>query len=156
MTTAPGITNSRGSERPGNLQILLGFDFGLQRIGVASGQDITGTATALSTLKARNGQPDWDSISELMQTWRPDALVVGLPRHDDGSDSDISVAVRRFIRQLEGRYRLPVYTMDERLSSQAARGQPDNPDDPGTAPGIDAVAARIILQDWLAAGNRNE
>lgn len=138
------------------MQTLLGFDFGLQRIGVAAGQDITGTATALSTVKSRDGQPDWKIISELMQTWRPDALVVGLPRHDDGTDSDITESVRRFIRQLEGRYRLPVYTMDERLSSQAAREQLDNHDDPEAAKGIDAIAARIILQDWLETGNKSE
>jgi putative Holliday junction resolvase len=138
------------------LQTLLGFDFGLQRIGVATGQVITGTATALSTVKARDGQPDWNVISELIQTWKPDALVVGLPRHNDGTDSDITGPVRRFIRQLEGRYRLPVHTMDERLSSRAAREQLDNHADPEATREIDAVAARIILQDWLEAGNRSE
>lgn len=138
------------------MQTLLGFDFGLQRIGVAVGQVITGTATALSTVKARDGQPDWNIISALMQTWEPDALVVGLPRHDDGTDADITTSVRRFIRQLEGRYRLPVHTMDERLSSRAAREQLDNHDNPDAAKGIDAVAARVILQDWLEAGNRSE
>lgn len=138
------------------MQTLLGFDFGLQRIGVATGQVITGTATALSTVKARDGQPDWNVISELIQTWKPDALVVGLPRYDDGTDSDITDSVRRFIRQLEGRYRLPVHTMDEKLSSRAAREQLDNHADPEAAKGIDAVAARIILQDWLEAGNRSK
>jgi len=138
------------------LQTLLGFDFGLQRIGVAVGQVITGTATALATVRARDGQPDWDIISALMQTWEPDALVVGLPRHDDGTDADITGSVRRFIRQLEGRYRLPVHTMDERLSSRAAREQLDNQDGPEAAKGIDAIAARIILQDWLEAGNKSE
>ena len=138
------------------MQTLLGFDFGLQRIGVAVGQDITGTATALSTVKSRDGQPDWKIISELMQTWRPDVLVVGLPRHDDGTDSDITESVRRFIRQLEGRYRLPVYTMDERLSSQAAREQLGNHNDPEAEKGVDAIAARIILQDWLETGNKSE
>ncbi len=138
------------------MQTLLGFDFGLRRIGVAAGQDITGTATALSTVKARDGQPDWTIISGLLETWQPDALVVGLPRHGDGTDADITDSVRRFIRQLEGRYRLPVYTMDERLSSRAAREQLDTHNDPDAAQGIDAIAARIILQDWLETGNSSE
>lgn len=137
------------------MQTLLGFDFGLQRIGVATGQVITGTATALDTIRARNGQPDWKIISELLQTWRPDALVVGLPRHDDGSDAEITGAVRRFIRQLEGRYRLPVHTIDERLSSRAAHEQLEQGDGTDAAKGLDAIAARIILQDWLEAGSRN-
>ncbi|MEN8107866.1 MAG: Holliday junction resolvase RuvX [Pseudomonadota bacterium] len=126
------------------LQTLLGFDFGRQRIGVATGQTITGTASALETLQSRNDQPDWNAISTLIRTWQPAALVVGLPLHADGSDSAMTGAARRFIRQLEGRYRLPVYGMDERLSSRAAADLADTDN-----AGIDAAAARIILQDWL-------
>jgi putative Holliday junction resolvase len=133
------------------LQTLLGFDFGLQRIGVAIGQEVTGTATALRTVKSRNGQPDWEQISELIQTWQPDALVVGLPLHADGSESNFTQAVTRFARQLEGRFHLPVHTMDERLSSQAASGLQGTPGNEVATKGIDAVAARIILQDWLGA-----
>lgn len=128
------------------MQTLLGFDFGTQRIGIAVGQSITGTATALCTISCRNAKPDWDSITDVIDSWQPDALVVGLPLHNDGSDSDISKAARRFTRQLEGRYRLPVHTMDERLSSHAAeqyRRQSTSKQ------GIDAVAAMIILQNWL-------
>jgi putative Holliday junction resolvase len=126
------------------LRTLLGFDFGTRRIGVATGQTITGTATALATIESRNGQPDWDAITALIETWQPDALVVGLALHADGSDSAVSIAARRFMRQLEGRYRLPVYGMDERLSSQAASGARE-----AAHSGIDAAAACIILQDWL-------
>jgi putative pre-16S rRNA nuclease len=127
---------------------LLGFDFGKQRIGVAVGQQVTGTATALRTLQSRDGKPDWDTISDLINEWQPDTLVVGLPLHANGEDSETSLAARKFARQLEGRYRLPVHTMNEYLSSQAARdlqlqnGQTDKT-------GIDAIAAQIILQNWL-------
>jgi putative Holliday junction resolvase len=85
------------------LQTLLGFDFGTQRTGVAVGQSITQTATALCTVTTRNEQPDWDRISELIDDWRPDALVVGLPLHADGSDSGTTAAVRKFAQQLEER-----------------------------------------------------
>jgi putative Holliday junction resolvase len=130
------------------LQTLLGFDYGQQRIGIAVGQGITGTASALCTLPTVRDQPDWVRISALINEWQPEALVVGLPRHADGSDSGITGAARMFAEQLEARYRLPVFTMDERLSSQAASAllrQHKN----STAVGLDAVAARIILQDWL-------
>jgi putative Holliday junction resolvase len=137
------------------LQTLLGFDYGKQRIGVAVGQGITGTATALCTLNARNRQPDWDRISELINDWRPDALVVGLPLHADGSDSEITTAARRFARQLEGRCRLPVYTMDERLSSHAAE-QLQRQDKTAAKTGIDAIAAMIILQNWLESHNAHD
>jgi len=137
------------------LRTLLGFDFGLQRIGVAVGQDITGTARALATVRCHAGRPDWETISGLIYTWQPAALVVGLPRHTDGTDAEITASVHRFVRQLEGRYRLPVHTMDERLSSHEARGHLDRRDGPDACSEIDAVAARIILQDWLDTGNES-
>ena len=130
------------------MQTLLGFDFGQKRIGVAVGQQVTGTATALCTLQSRDGRPDWDTISDLIGEWQPDTLVVGLPLHANGKESEISQAARKFARQLEGRYRLPVHTMNEYLSSQAARElQQQNRQADKT--GIDAIAARIILQNWL-------
>jgi putative holliday junction resolvase len=129
-----------------SLQTLLGFDFGTQRIGVAAGQSVTGTATALCTIRSCHGKPDWDRISELIADWKPDALVVGLPLHDDGSDSDISRAARKFIRQLEAHYRLPVHLMNERLSSHTAKQLMEK--SPGKQE-VDAVAAMIILQSWL-------
>jgi len=137
------------------LHTLLGFDFGKQRIGIAIGQGVTGTATALRSVTSRNGKPDWEAISALVDEWRPEALVVGLPLHADGSDSDMTTAARKFARQLEARYRLPVHTMDERLSSHAARQlQQDNRR--STKSGIDAVAAMIILQNWLESEHGND
>jgi putative Holliday junction resolvase len=130
------------------LQTLLGFDYGKFRIGIAVGQDITGTATALCTLNCRDGRPDWDKIGELVAEWSPGTLVVGLPLHADGSDSATTRAARRFARELEARYRLPVYGMDERLSSHAAKAMQREAPEKGKN-GIDAIAASIILQNWL-------
>ena len=132
-----------------DLLTLLGFDFGLQRIGVAVGQDLTGTARALATVRSRNGKPDWDMITELIRTWRPDALVVGLPLHADGSESGFTRSVKRFILQLEDRYKLPVHPMDERLSSHAAAQREGEGKFELKSRGIDAVAAKEILVSWL-------
>ena len=137
------------------MHTLLGFDFGTQRIGIAVGQGVTGTATALCTVTSRNGKPDWEAISALVDEWRPGALVVGLPLHADGSDSDMTGAARKFARQLEARYRLPVHTMDERLSSHAAK-QLQQGDKHGAKAGIDAVAAMIILQNWLESEHEHD
>jgi putative Holliday junction resolvase len=131
------------------LLTLLGFDFGLQRIGVAVGQEITGTATALTTVRSRNGKPDWDMIMELISTWRPDALVVGLPLHADGGESEFTRRVKRFIRQLEDRYKLPVHPMDERLSSHAAAEHRSQGSHKLKSSGLDAFAAKEILESWL-------
>ncbi|MDH3979421.1 MAG: Holliday junction resolvase RuvX [Gammaproteobacteria bacterium] len=135
------------------MQTLLGFDFGKRRIGIAVGQGVTGTASALCTISSRHGAPDWDRISALIEEWRPQSLVVGLPRHADSSDSDMTRAAREFAQQLEARYRLPVTTMDERLSSHAAAElQRESTGSVNT--GIDAIAAQIILQDWLDTNNQ--
>lgn len=127
-------------------QVLLGFDYGQRRIGVAVGQTVTATATALLTLAARDGQPDWDAVTALIEQWQPAALVVGLPLQLDGTEGKLSQEARRFARRLEGRYNRPVHLMDERLSSRTAqqgraRHEPRQ--------GLDALAAQVILQDWL-------
>lgn len=127
-------------------QTLLGFDFGTRRIGVAVGQRITGTARALTTLNARDGQPDWTQVEQLIATWRPDALVVGLPLQLDGSRSEITATAERFARRLHGRFHLPVHLQDERLSSYAAEQLTEGSRKRAS---LDADAARIILQDWL-------
>ncbi|WP_455235309.1 Holliday junction resolvase RuvX [Thiogranum longum] len=129
------------------VRTVLGFDYGLKRIGVAIGQGLTRTATALTTVRARDGKPDWPAIGRLIEEWNPDALVVGIPYHMDGKQQDMTHAAQRFRRQLEGRFHLPVYEAEERLSSYIA--EHDRAVSGRRSGGIDAVAAQIILQDWL-------
>ncbi len=127
-------------------QTLLGFDYGRKRIGVAVGQTLTASATALTTVQARDGRPDWPAISHLITEWDPGALVVGIPYHMDGTEQDMTANAQRFCRQLEGRYGLPVHRAEERLTSyivessmaQKANRQDTNP-----------LSAQVILQDWL-------
>lgn len=123
----------------------LGFDYGERRIGVAVGQSLTRSAQALVTLPVRNGQIDWPAIARIIDEWRPQQLVVGLPATEDGAAGANSAAIARFGRRLEGRFRLPVAFVDERLSSYAASEDPDT-----RRVGLDAVAARLILETWLA------
>jgi putative pre-16S rRNA nuclease len=127
-------------------QTLLGFDYGRERIGVAVGQQLTCSATALTTIKARDGKPDWPAITRLLEEWKPDALVVGIPYHMDGAEQDMTRAAQRFSRQLEGRYNLPVHCAEERLTSYVVESAHRNRAG-GVA--IDPLSAQIILQDWL-------
>ncbi len=130
---------------------LLGFDFGLRKIGVAVGQMVTRSATPLATLRSRQEQPDWSGITALIKAWQPNALVVGLPFNMDDTECDWSPRVHRFARQLNGRYGLTVHLIDERLTSIEARHQL------GARPGhklptretVDALAAALILETWL-------
>lgn len=124
-------------------KVVLGFDYGTQKIGVAVGQLITRTASPLTILKANNGIPDWAEIESLIDEWQPNQLVVGLPLNMDGSNSPISERAEKFARRLHGRFSLSVTTVDERLSSREARAQ-------STEAQVDAVAAALILETWLA------
>ena len=140
---------------------LLGFDYGLARIGVAVGQELTGTATALVTVRATDGKPDWDAISKLIKLWDPDELVVGLPLNMDGTFHDLSYRAQRFGNQLHGRYNLRAHFMDERLSSLEAERQLKEPQQRLSKKAhqqkpkkvqktdIDKVAAKVILESWL-------
>lgn len=131
-------------------QTLLGFDYGLKRIGVAVGQQLTGTATALATVRAHDGKPDWDAISRLINQWQPDAVVVGLPLNMDGTYHELSYQAKRFGNQLSGRYNLPAHFVDERLSSLEAEQTLKASAGKIQAEDIDKMAARIILETWLA------
>ncbi|NIR29795.1 MAG: Holliday junction resolvase RuvX [Gammaproteobacteria bacterium] len=132
---------------------LLGFDYGHKRIGVAVGQTLTATATPLTTVRVTAAEPDWESIGELIETWQPDALVVGIPLNMDGTEQATTRAAREFGRELARRFRLPIYGADERLSTIEARrrmveaGRHALDEDP--------VAAQIILEAWLQ-GRRAE
>lgn len=127
---------------------LLGFDYGTKKIGIAVGQTMTGTASPLVTLRAIQQKPDWNKISQLIDNWQPEALVVGLPFDMDDNETEIAPMARRFARQLEGRYRLPVHMSDERLTSQIARQElgraVKNYEE------LDAMAAKLILETWLS------
>ena len=139
---------------------LVGFDYGTKHIGVAVGQELTGTSTPLTTLPCRNENPDWDAITLLIEDWRPAALVVGIPLNMDGTEQPMTESARRFARRLEGRYRLPVYHADERLSSvEAGHLLRETAADSGTRRSrrrreLDEVAAHLILQTWFSQNGR--
>ncbi len=133
-----------GREQP--IETLLAFDFGEKRIGVASGQLISRSATPLTVLKVKNWQIDWPGITHLIDEWKPDALVVGMPTNYQGEEFGLAERVKRFCRQLEGRYRLPVFTMNENLSSVEARYRMDGNT---TQNPLDAYAAQVILESWI-------
>src|SRR5690625_5668021 len=86
-----------------NVLSVLAFDFGTQYIGVATGQSITQTASPLAALKAKDGQPNWEQVAELLKQWQPQLLLVGLPLNMDGSASELSRRARRFAGRLQGR-----------------------------------------------------
>ena len=135
-----------------NSSIFIGIDFGISHIGVASGQRITATATPIKTIFAKRGIPDWQQLDKIIQEWNPSALVVGVPVKMDGSEQWTTKAARKFIITLKDRYKLPVYEVDETLTTKEAREKVF------AAGGfkaikkveIDSIAAKLLLESWMA------
>lgn len=131
---------------------VVGFDFGLARIGVAVGEIETGHAAALTTVAEESGERRFAAIRALLDEWRPVALAVGIPSHLDGSEHAMTARCRRFANQLRGRFGLPVFEVDERLSSVAADSalaEAGERDWRARKARLDAAAAQILLQDFL-------
>jgi len=120
----------------------LAFDFGTRRVGVASGNALTGAATPLATIDQR-GQARTAAIARLIAEWRPDELVVGVPFHPDGAPHANTARARRFARELAERFQLPVHEVDERYTTSDAKR--------AGAADLDAAAAAIILEQHLSA-----
>ena len=131
---------------------VLGFDYGTRKIGLASGQSLTGTGTALPALPCANNQPDWVAIEQQIQEWQPDALVVGLPLNMDDSESESSQRARRFARQLHGRFGKPVWMVDERLSTREARDRLGDSARRGPDPRVDSEAAVLMIESYFRDG----
>ncbi len=146
--------NDRPAQRASNI---LALDFGLRRIGVATANTLTGTASALlTTLSSATDEPDWAGLDALIAEWEPDLLVLGLPYNADGSDSEMTQLVKEFQVKLESRYALEVVTTDERHSSQEAESLLKQARQQGektkriTREDVDSLAAKLIAERWLA------
>ncbi len=135
---------------------VLGFDVGARRIGVAVGSAFGHGARALAVIDVHSGVIDWQSVDRLQKEWRPDGMIVGDPLTLNGGDQPARVRAHAFARELVARYRLPVVLIDERASSieaaqrfaiDRAEGRRKRRD----AAALDAVAAAVIVERWLAS-----
>lgn len=129
------------------------FDFGTRTMGVAVGQSVTGTASALTELRANDGIPDWNEVQKLLDEWQPHTVVVGLPLNMDGSESALSTRARKFANRIHGRFGVAVTMADERLSSFEAKGAllEQGKSSDFKRHQVDSLAAKLILESWLAS-----
>ncbi|RCS29087.1 Holliday junction resolvase RuvX [Rhodanobacter denitrificans] len=140
------------------MSCVFGFDVGSRLTGVAIGNTFTASARALAVLAVHDDEPDWNRLDALHREWQPDSLVVGLPLTLDGAEQAASRRARRFAATLQQRYGLPVVLVDERHSSQEAARRFAAARAAGfrrrrDAATIDAEAAAIILERWLAGAD---
>ena len=140
------------SSRP---KIVLAFDFGLRRIGVACGDSVSRNTSALETVPAGPKGPRWELIAAMMRDWQPDMAVVGLPYNVDGSENDMTGAARSFAAELARRFGVEVVMVDERYSSLEAASRLQAARESGlrrrrvAKSDVDAAAARVILERWF-------
>jgi putative Holliday junction resolvase len=129
----------------------LAFDFGEQRIGVATGSSL-GLAHPLTTVTGNSNADKFAAIAALLGEWQPAALVVGLPTHADGTPHELTRLARKFAQRLHGRFGLPVFLVDERFTSLEAEALLAETGRRGRAakPALDAVAAQQILHSYLS------
>lgn len=130
---------------------VLGFDFGTKSIGIAVGQEVTGSATPLCAVKAQDGIPNWDEIKAVVDEWLPDLIVVGLPLNMDGSNQEVTFQAKKFANRLHNKHGLPVETQDERLTTTDAKSQLfEHGGYKNLKKGnVDSMSARIILESFF-------
>jgi putative Holliday junction resolvase len=147
-------------EKPasGAPRIVLAFDFGLRRIGVACGDTVSRTAAPLEAVPVKFGVPRWELIAALLREWQPALLVVGLPYNVDGSDSPMTQGARGFAAELALRHQLQAVLVDERYSSREAEARLKSARESGlrrrrvAKTDVDAAAACVILERWFTEG----
>jgi putative holliday junction resolvase len=137
------------------VQRYFGIDYGTRKIGVAFGQTLTRTAMGIAVVPVHSGEPEWAAFDQLVKQWKPQALVVGMPYNMDGTDSAMTARAQHFAKTLSARYQLPWHSIDERLSTRAAREiTRDNAELIGKRYNdkakVDAMAAQLLLESWLA------
>lgn len=139
------------SKTPVGQRSVLGFDFGKKFIGVAIGQEVTGSASPLGSVKAKDGIPNWDEMAKFIKTWQPDFIVVGLPLNMDGTEQQLTLDAKKFGNRVSGRFGLKVEFQDERLTTAEAKEalfaeggfrnlKKDN---------IDAQSAKLIIESYF-------
>jgi len=136
------------------MAVVIAFDFGLKRTGVAVGNTLTGSATPECTLQSKDDQPDWEGITKLFKEWQPTRIVVGMPTELDGSESSLTKAVQRFCNQIQGRYNIEVDQENEQFTSIEAARRLKQLRQSGrkkkiTKDEVDKIAAAIILENWM-------
>ena len=130
-------------------KLIMGFDFGTKKIGVAIGQMVTATATPISIIRVEKGVPNWCMLEKLIRQWKPERLVVGLPLNMDDSHSNMSRRALKFSSELEKRFGIAVSNVDERLSTFEARQLYKRGRTESSQEELDDKVAALILESWL-------
>lgn len=131
-------------------QMIMSFDFGTQKMGMAVGQSLIASAHPLALFPMRDGIPNWDELTKIIQQYQPQLFLVGLPLNMDESESELSKRARKFARRLRHQTNIETLMVDERLTTREARDELEHYQAQGRGKKIaaDSIAAALLLESW--------
>jgi len=148
-------TSPPSSNMEAKIETVIGFDFGTGWTGVAVGQTLTAQARPLAAIKSIRQRPDWSRITRLLQEWKPQKLIVGLPHSEYDEIQVMGDRATRFGRQLQGRYHIDTELIDEGLTTREAFNLTVESGQRKSKPEIDSLAAVLITESWLREYQRH-
>lgn len=131
-------------------QLIIAFDFGTQKTGMAVGSSMIESATPLALFPMKDGIPNWDELLKIIKQHQPNLLLVGLPLNMDDSESELSIRARKFARRLRHQTNIETLMVDERLTTREARDELDHYHAQGRAKKLaaDSIAAALFIESW--------
>ena len=131
-------------------QLIIAFDFGTQKTGMAVGSSIIESATPLALFPMKDGIPNWDELLKIIKQHQPNLFLVGLPLNMDDSESELSTRARKFVRRLRHQTNIETLMVDERLTTREARDELDHYHAQGRAKKLaaDSIAAALFIESW--------
>lgn len=136
-----------------NAHMIMAFDFGTQKMGIAVGQSTIESANPLALFPMKDGIPHWDQLLKIVKEWQPTLFLVGLPLNMDDSESELSTRARKFARRLRHQTHIETWMVDERLTTREARDELDSYHHQGRGKRLsaDSLAAALLIQSWYRA-----
>lgn len=131
-------------------QLIMAFDFGTQKMGMAVGSSLIESATPLALFPMKDGIPNWDTLLKIVKQHQPNLFLVGLPLNMDNSESELSARARKFARRLRHQTNITTQMVDERLTTREARDELDHYQAQGRGKNIsaDSIAAALFIESW--------
>jgi putative holliday junction resolvase len=130
-------------------QMIMAFDFGTQKMGMAVGQSLIESANPLALFPMKDGIPNWDELLKIVKQYQPNLFLVGLPLNMDETESELSARARKFARRLRHQTNIETLMVDERLTTREARGEMESYQAQGRKKvSADSIAAALFIESW--------
>ena len=131
-------------------QMIMAFDFGTQKMGMAVGQSMIESANPLALFPMKDGIPNWDELLKIVKQYQPNLFLVGLPLNMDDTESELSARSRKFARRLRHQTNIETLMVDERLTTREARGELEQYQSQGRGKKLaaDSIAAALFIESW--------